>query len=118
LSRAGVARLSGRAVCCHRQPPLRFKSAPDRIPRPRQDLCCGPATLPLSPLTRQVAGSSPARSTRAPVAQLVEQFSAVTPRPQQSFGHGPERDGSRVERPTQAGRSQGSKPAPVSPRRE
>src|SRR5439155_25994144 len=75
-------------------------------------------TLPLSPLTRQVAGSNPARSIRAPVAQLVEQFSAVTPRPQQSFGHGPERDGSRVERPAQAGRSQGSKPAPVSPRRE
>ena len=78
LSRAGVARLSGRAVCCQPAAPLRFKSAPDRIPRPRQNLCCGPATLPLSTPNRQVAGSNPARSIRAPVAQWSEQFGRHT----------------------------------------
>ncbi len=40
--------------------------------------CCGPATSPLSTPNRQVAGSSPARSIRAPVAQLEEQFGRHT----------------------------------------
>jgi hypothetical protein len=40
--------------------------------------CCGPATLPLSTPDRQVAGSNPARSIRAPVAQWLEQFGRHT----------------------------------------
>ena len=81
-SRAGAVRLSGESGCtlvrrCGSTP------RPDRSSRPRRTSCCGPERFRLSTPNRQVAGSSPAQSTRAPVAQLAEQFRAVQPRPQQ-----------------------------------
>jgi hypothetical protein len=48
--------------------------------------CCGPERLRLSTPNRQDAGSSPARSSPAPVAQLAEQVRTVQPRPQQTLG--------------------------------
>ena len=82
---------------------------PDRTPRPRRShRCCGPATLPLSTPNRQVAGSSPARSTACSGSSVVEQFGrAHHDRSSSPSYHrrGPESDGSRVERPAQAGRS-------------
>jgi hypothetical protein len=58
---------------------------PDRTSRPRRTFCCGPERFRLSTPNRQVAGSSPARSTRAPVAQLGRAVRSVLPRPQQMF---------------------------------
>jgi hypothetical protein len=62
---------------------LRFDSAPQSHPTTATSACCGPERFRLSTPNRQVAGSSPARSVRAPVAQLEEQFRTVTTRPQQ-----------------------------------
>jgi hypothetical protein len=50
---------------------LRIPTASSR-PR-RHKNCCGPERFRLSTPNRQVAGSNPARSIRAPVAQLAEQ---------------------------------------------
>ena len=57
----------------------------DRTPRPRRTHCCGPERFRLSTPNRQVAGSSPARSTSCSGSSVAEQFRAVTPRPQQSL---------------------------------
>ena len=65
---------------------VRFDSAFPTAPHDRDIfICCGPERFRLSTPNRQVAGSSPARSTCAPVAQWVEQFRAVPPRPQQQY---------------------------------
>jgi hypothetical protein len=69
-SRAGAARLSpGKGG--PRLAPGRCGSnpLPDRTPRPRRTNCCGPERVRLSTPNRTVAGSTPARSSRAPVAQ-------------------------------------------------
>jgi hypothetical protein len=53
---------------------VRFKPACPTATHDRDNEdCCGPERCRLSTPNRQVAGSSPARSSRAPVAQLVEQ---------------------------------------------
>ena len=83
--RRGPERLGYLVRAVARSAPLRFDSASRPHPTTATYFtCCGPERFRLSTPNRQVAGSSPARSTRAPVAQLVEQFRAVTPRPQQS----------------------------------
>jgi hypothetical protein len=97
-SRAEVVRLSGRTAAGHACAGAGSNPAPHAFVRVGSGLhphdrdvyssCCGPERFRLSTPNRQVAGSSPARSTRAPVAQLAEQFRAVQPRPQQSPEHG------------------------------
>jgi hypothetical protein len=83
-SRAGAVRLSGdtprvTACVCGSTP------QPSRSPRPRRRCLLRAGTVRrLSTPNRQDAGSSPARSIRAPVAQLAEQCRPVSPRPQQN----------------------------------
>ena len=71
--------------------------------------CCGPERFRLSTPNRQVAGSSPARSTPCSGSSVVEQFRAVTtttaaasPSPRAGVGR------LSAERPARAGRSAGS----------
>ena len=61
---------------------------PDRTPRPRRHTskdCCGPERFRLSPRTRQVAGSNPARGFPCPGSSVEEQLRrSAPPRPQQN----------------------------------
>src|SRR5262245_819659 len=101
-----------------------------RFPRPvtnhdRDELPAAGRRVPVIDYESTVAGSSPARSVLAPVAQLAEQFRAYTQdrSRQQSAGRrgsrnpsacGPEWGGYQVERPTKTlgGREFDTRPAP------